>query len=486
MLILLAALLTPPVHANHVADLIEEHNLTSQENRAPASALVTPINWAQPPVGCVEDLIPGIPERGCLDLTRVNDPLKEFPANLSPEDLEYWQTHKRQLGYCRSTEVLRREAARPGSFSPGQIELAWMQTSAVKNRTVKLNAIYAASKEHQLPAQVLTGALFQESLFSELGIAEDGNNYSCGIGQINILEWCRWAVKSKKISLSTAMECKKLETTLVRPFYEIAKTRLNGLPEYRLKKEHFANISFEQVAHDFPPASNEVQRMRYEAVRTFIDTCQDPQNGIAAKANELARLYANYIPAGLKQKDQYKQGEKFERSCAGGHLGAYPLNAGWLLTVGSYNAGPKAVDALGHYNGWTREAMDELATFKKFTPADMIDSFYWTGKYNPVTDKIDVRNFNGTTQNWVWFKACVLQRHVARVIQHVTLPGTPNFVDSLEGKFPCAKSTFDDEGKLIKSGVPEFRQKSSGVKKPEKKKKPAVVKPAGSFFDLFR
>lgn len=455
--------------AFHAADLLEEFENTP--DRSPASALVTPIDWAQPPVGCVEEIIPNVPDRGCLDLTRVNDPLKDFPANLSPEDQEYWRLNKRPLLYCRATEVLRREALRPGSFSTGAIELAWMQNNAVRLRSVKLAAVYEASQENKMPAQVLTGALYQESLFSELGIAEDGNNFSCGLGQINILEWCRWADKQKGarrrgIGLGKApLDCAQLETTLVKPFYEIAKTRLHGLPEYRLQKEHFQNIAFEEVVSDFPPASNAVQRMRYDAVRAFVTSCQDPRNGIAAKANELASLYARFIPAGLKQKDQYKPEEKFGRSCQAGYDRAYPLHMGWLLAVGSYNAGPKAVDALAHYNKWTRADLEKVATFKHFSPADMIDSLYWTGKYNELTDKIDVTNLNGSIQNWQWFKTCVLQRHVARVIQHVTLPGVPNFVDSLEGKYPCAKSVFDETGKLVKSGVPLFRQKSSGVKK---------------------
>ncbi|MGZ3696105.1 MAG: hypothetical protein ACXWQO_18825, partial [Bdellovibrionota bacterium] len=316
----------------------------------------SPINWAQPPVGCVEELVPGKPDRGCLDLSEVSDPQKDLPVNMSPEDQEYWQQHKNELLYCRSAEILKREAARPGSFSSGSIEVAWMQVNAVSDRDVKIAALEEASRLNQMPAQVLTGAIFQESLFSELGIAEDGGNYSCGLGQINIGEWCRWAVKQKGTARrrsglgKTTPDCEQIEPGLVKPFYDIAKTKLNGLPEYRLSKEHFADIPFELVVSGFPPATDAVQAMRYAAVNSFISSCQDPHNGIAAKANELASLYQRFIPAGLKLKDQYPAGEKFERACRGGYERSYPLQAGWLLAVGTYNAGPKAVDALAHYN----------------------------------------------------------------------------------------------------------------------------------------
>jgi hypothetical protein len=219
------------------------------------------------------------------------------------------------------------------------------------------------------------------------------------------------------------------------------------------------------VVAQFPPASGTVQNQRYQLIRSFINTCQDPQTAIAAKADALANLYARYIPAGLKQKDQYAAGEKFQRSCQNNvYDRAYPLNSGWLLAVAAYNAGPKVVDALAYYNRWSAADLAVPKTFKDFTPADMIGSLYWSGRYNPETDKIDVVNVNGSTTGWLWFKECVVQRHVARVIQHVTQPGIPYFVDTLEGSYPCAKSIFDESGRLIQSKVPPHRQASAGQK----------------------
>jgi hypothetical protein len=429
-------------------------------------------DWAQPPVGCVEEVIPELPNRACLDLTNVADPKKDWPAGISAQELAYWQGRKRPIEYCRGREVLRREAAAPGTFSAGIIEVSWMQVAAVDHHDAKVSAIYEASRANKIPPQVLLGALYQESMLSELGIAEDGGNYSCGVGQINIMEWCRWAndlSASRKAALgwpASGAGCGRLDPEFLKPFYSIAKSRLHGLPEYRLAKSHFVGISFDDVVDGFPSAPAGVQKQRYQLSRSFIDNCSDPASGIAAKAHELASLYKSFVPAGLKQHDFYSRGDHFQRSCAGqAYAEAYPLNAGWLLAVGTYNAGPRAVDALAYYNQWSRSDMASSRTFADFTPLDMIESFYWSGRYSPSTDKIHLTTLDSADSSWIWFKPCVLQRHIAKVIQHVTLPGAADLASSLEGAYKCAKSRFDPTtGELLKSGVPPARQRSSGVR----------------------
>lgn len=433
---------------------------------APAFAA---INWAQPPVGCVEELLPEKPDRECLDLSQIKDPQKDWPE-LPEEQLRYWKTRKRPIAYCRALEIFRREAAAPGSFSGGILEVSWMQLEAVKNRAAKVSAVYAASRKHGVPSQVLTGALYQESIYAELGIADDGGNFSCGVGQVNLLEWCRWAntvpaAKKAEMNWPGAVDCGALETAFVSPFYQIALTRLNGLQEYKLNKSHFANIPFERVSGSFPSADEATQRARYRIVSSFINHCSDPANGIAAKANELAAIYRQFVPAGLKARESYAPGDGFRRSCQEqGATSQYPLHMGWLLAVGAYNAGPRAVDSLAHYNGWSRDDMKDPATFADFTPVDLVEAFYWSGRYNAATDKIHFTNLSGNENSWNWFKPCVLQRHIARVAQHATLAGTPTYIDTLEGSDGCKKSTFDEDGKLVKSGVPAARQRSSGVR----------------------
>jgi hypothetical protein len=437
-----------------------------------SDAQAAAVNWAQPPVACVEDVVPSVPSKKCLDLSGVANPMGDLPSNLPPAEAQYWSLHRKQLLYCRGKEVVRRERANPGSQGAEALEDAWMMITAVKNYDTKVNALYEASRAYHVPVQVLAGAVMQESLFSELGISEDGGNYSCGVGQLNINEWCLWAASSegrvKKGSRwpSNASECSLVEPSLIRPFYEIAKTRLNGLPEYRLRDYHFENIKYGDVVDSFPSASYSTQKKRFDLVTSFIENCSDARGGIMAKAHELEILYNEFIPSGLKQHDVYKPGEKFERTCRQrGEESYYPLHLGWLLAVGTYNAGTRAVDALAYYNRWSAADMKYSALFDGFNVVDMVSSLYWSGRYSSVTDKIHFLKLDGEETSWNWFKPCVLQRHIARVVQHVTLPGTPKLVDTLEGQYHCAKSVFDPQtGALVRSGVPEFRQVSSGRK----------------------
>lgn len=432
--------------------------------------LAAAVNWAQPPVGCAEEMIPSLPKKECPDLTDVENVWKDWPSDISPEEKTYWNSRRRHLTYCRATEQLRREEANPGSQDGGKLELAWMHQHSVENYDRKVNVVYRASNTYGVPPQVLVGALYQESLFMELGIANDGGNFSCGIGQVNVVEWCHWANKQseeKKDLMnwpSSPVDCDSglISPELVSPFYQIAKSRLGGQPEYKLLKKHFAGITLPQVINGFPAASEQTQKLRFQAVRSFIDNCSDVDNGIMAKANELANLYQNFVPETLKRAERYAEGERFRRNCQQ-QIGtnAYPLHSGWLAAVAAYNAGPRSFEAMAHYYRWTQNDLRNPAIWNGFNGKKMVEGLYWGGKYNPSTDQIDYIGLDGSRRSWGWYKACVVQRHVARVVQHVTL--LPDFfIDTLEGAFPCKKSIIEN-GKLISSGVPVTRQKSSGV-----------------------
>jgi len=443
------------------------------------------VNWAQPPLGCVEEMVPHRADRPCLDLSAVASPLKDWPERLSPEDKQYWYSQRRGLDLCRAEEVLRREKASPGSQSAGVLELSTMTVDSVNHSEEKIDAIYEASRTYGVPQQVLTGAVYQESLFSELGIAEDGGNFSCGVEQINLFGWCGWMNKQSDADKQAMgwptqrMNCEDSNTiklSLFKPVYEIAKARLAGKPEYLLHKEHFANIPLSSFVSQWPAAAPEVQQLRYQLITSYINNCSEPRKGILAKANELADIYGMFVPEGLKAKDHYSGSDRFKRSCKevqGNNV--YPLHAGWLLAVASYNAGPRAVDAVAHYNQWSPESAANPAKLANFTPNDIVTSLYWGGKYNPSNDMIEFNSLNnGSPRSWTWFKGCVAQRHVARVMQHVTL--LPEFfVDSLEGNSPCARSTVDSSGHLVQTSVPLPRQTSSGVdpNAPPRVKRPA-------------
>ena len=59
---------------------------------------------------------------------------------------------------------------------------------------------------------------------------------------------------------------------------------------------------------------------------------------------------------------------------------------------------------------------------------------------------------NGNKFTQTWFKSCIVQRHVARVIQHATLPGE------------TIASSLEQNGCKSDGTIPDYRKKSSGVK----------------------
>lgn len=431
------------------------------------------IDWAQPPLGCVEEMVPTLPSRACLDLTQTANPLRDWPSSLSAEDKQFWYSHRRMLVYCRAQELWNRETAHPGSQNAGGLENAWLMLEAVKHSQEKMDAIYEANKTYGVPLHILLGALYQESLFAELGISDDGGNFSCGMEQINLIGWCEWVNQQSPEQKAAVgwpagnVACDNaniVNLEFVRPLYNIAMKRLNGLPEYRLVKSHFQNIPLSSVVDKWPAASSETQNLRYQLIRSFIDNCSEPRLGIMATANELALAYRSFVSDAFKAKDHYAPGEHFKRECQAQDSGTtYPLHTGWLLAVAAYNAGPRVMELASHYNKWSSAAFNDPDAIQGFMGDKLIQSLYWGGVYNHVTDKIDFNSFSrGASRSIPWFKACVVQRHVARVMQHVTL--LPEFfVDTLEGQYHCAKSVFDNSGKLIKSAVPPFRQVSSGV-----------------------
>lgn len=433
----------------------------------------TVLDWAQPPLACVEDVVPRPADRPCLDLSQVKNVNGDFPEGMSPDDIAYWKSQRRGLEACRAQELLRRESLNPGTYSPVQIQLAWMRVMSIDNFQEKMEALVQSSDDYAVPLYILTGALTQESQFSGLGIAEDGGNFSCGIGQINISEWCQWAIRQpedvkKEIGFpADQKDCRLAQLPLIKPLYEIAKTRLNGLPEYRLMPEHFEGIALDQVVANWPPADPKVQQQRYDLIFHFLRQCRHPKNGIRAKAFQLSEIHRRFVPEGLKKVDLYEPDQKFQKTCQYSHEEKnYPLPKSWLLAVGIYNAGPRAVDALAFYNDWTVDQLKDPATFSAITPHDLVEAFYWGGVYREDTDLIHFTGRRGEDLTWTWFKTCVLQRHIARVVNHVTDPAVPRFIDSLERGVPCKRSQRDPATGKVISGVPDFRKASSGKKAP--------------------
>lgn len=418
------------------------------------------IDWAQPPVGCIEDFVPKPDQIPCLDLTGVSDPATQLPANLTPEQIRFWTIeHKPDLALCRSKEILRREALRPGTYSAWTVELNWMRVSAGTDLDRKMQLVDQAAARVGMPAQILFGALSQESLLAGLGIAPDGSNYSCGIGQINVLEWCH-AMKTLpeaeqlRLGWPVGIACSEavIPTKIVEPFYEIAVRRLNGRPAYLITPAEFSGIRFEDVQSRIPNGTAAEKQQRYQAVMSFVANCSDYELGIYAKANELRRLFDLYVPEGMKRVGQYAPGERFERSCRAPYTSTYhPLHAGWLLADAMYNAGTRQIPLLQHYFRMTSEENASGAAWERIGPLEIIEGLHWGGKYQASDQKLHFRGLDGTAYTQTWFKSCIVQRHIARVMQYVTVPGA-EIARSLE------------VGGCVRDVTPEYRKNSSGVK----------------------
>jgi hypothetical protein len=386
-------------------------------------------DWKTPPVLCPEEALPqGV---ACLDLSRVENPNLDYPAGMSEQDIRRWSTTwSKDLKVCRSREILRRETINPGSFTALQIQIAWMTSKGGENSQRKLQKIIESSQTLGMPAQILVGAFTQESLLAELGIASDGGNFSCGIGQLNISEWCLGmgtisAAERTRLAWPN-IACNLLPSNIVEPFYNIALRRLNGRPEYRLDATDFAGITQQDVQRHFPTGDLATQTARFQAVKSFVANCQDSTYGIPFKARNIKQLFDRYVPAKMKNSEVYSIGERYSRSCSQVYASRfYPLHTGWLLALAAYNAGPAIAKMLEHYHQAPAQDIEELH------PDDLIEALYWGGEIRSTNNRVYFTSATGQSYSQSWYKSCVVQRHVARVVQHVTAPGS-TIVRSLE------------------------------------------------------
>ncbi len=406
--------------------------------------------WDNPAVLCPEEILP----RGfaCPDLTLVKNPYTDLPVNMSEQErIEWTRNRTSDLKLCQNKEVLRREEMYPGSFTPLQIQIGWMIVEGGKNAPEKLQSILSSSQKYQIPPHVLIGALKQESLMAGLGISPDGGNYSCGIAQLNIQEWCNSigllsTVEKERLGWPSSITCDNLPTTIVEPFYAIASTRLGNRPDYQITSSDFSGITQDQVVRSFPAGSEYLQGLRFKAITSFLKHCQSDALSIPFKAHTLRGLFNNFVPAPIKNNEVYTAGRTFNRRCSTPYPSKYyPLHTGWLIAVASYNAGPRQTQLVEHYY------QVQNNVFPSLSPLDLIEALHWGGKVKEGSTRLYYVGQNQTLMSQLWYKSCVVQRHVARVIQHVTIPGQ-TIARSLE-QVPCSNGA-----------VPKYRQLSSGIK----------------------
>lgn len=399
--------------------------------------------WDNPAVLCPEEILP----RGfdCLDLSAVSDPYLEFPPTLSKEEVDDWTNNKSaDLRLCRNLEVIKREKIKPGSFSEYNLKGAWMVIDGATFVKEKLEAILAASVKYGIPPQILIGALKQESGLSSIGVAPDGGNYSCGIAQMNIQEWCEsinQLPKEQRAELGwPVIKCDgaTLPTEVIKPFYEIALKKNSGIKtSYQMTASDYDGITAADVGLD---------ENTFVAANSFLHNCQNFVLSIDFKARILKNLFDRFVPKSLREAELYSasSGLTFPRQCQSAYpVAAYPLHTGWLLAVAMYNAGPVQAKLLGHYYHVVNNE------FPVLNPLDLIEALFWGGKWKEGTDSVVFSDQNGREFSQRWYKSCVVQKHVARVIQHVTI-----FSETIA-------RPLDLEG--CKITVPDYRQVSSGV-----------------------
>jgi hypothetical protein len=228
---------------------------------------------------------------------------------------------------------------------------------------------------------------------------------------------------------------------------------------------YFQNISFQDVVKGFPTAPVSKQTTWYNVTKAFINNCSNPLLGIEAKAHELSELFRLYVPQGLKDRERYALGKGLNRTCrVKDTSGYFPHHSGWLMAVAAYNAGPSPAGIFAHYNRWTPEQMKTPAVFAQFNPLSLVESYYWGGRYDAVTDRMQYRTIAGREASMGWFKQCIMQRHISRVVQHGTQSGVTPWVTSLEGTAGCAKSKVDPNTGEVATSVPMERRTSSGFK----------------------
>lgn len=407
--------------------------------------------WDNPAILCPEEIL----AKGlkCLDLTKVQNVELDFPTGMSNDEINTWKTKNiADLVACRNREILRREKITPGTYTPGKVELAWMIANGAENTKEKLAAIQEATLKYSVPPQILIGAMTQESKLSSLGLTPDGGNYSCGIAQLNIHEWCegmnQLSKEERKKLLWPEINCDTdgVKPILPEPFYNIAMKKLGAnKKDYELTAEHFKGIKLNDIYPKIIMNSSS-QKKLFEATSSFVNNCQNTRLSILIKASTLKGLFENYIPKKMKAAEVYAAGRTFPRACVNPYKpSVYPLHTGWLLAVAMYNAGPSQARLIRHY--YQMPDTD----FPALNPQTLIEALHWGGKYKEGTDHIAYNKQNGTEVLQRWFKSCVVQRHVARVVQNVTIPGQV-IVKSAE------------QNGCTQTGVPDYRQKSSGIK----------------------
>ncbi len=324
---------------------------------------------------------------------------------------------------------------------------AWMYLRAAKAADEKVNAIYEAADKYDMPPIVLTGAMMQESNLDSLPLTEDFGNWACGMGQINVNDWCYWASSlnaddKRRIDWSQSSNDRFQEknpsidlcsSDFVVPdhaqaFHSVLMSRLHaaspGAKEFMMDASYAvtpARIQFSEVKREFSLITkkhqkendddsladtsdeNAAQQLRFEITRNFVENCLDSKNAAQALAYNLRQTF-DALPAELKEAQRYKDGQAKKSGCQRTpSSSAYPLHVGWLLADAVYNAGDEILPGVFTYQ--RRHHID----WEEFSPQDLVHAIdYALTLKNSGLSPIGARE---------------AVHHIRGVVRAVTLPG---------------------------------------------------------------
>ncbi len=336
-------------------------------------------------VACVEEAIQSFPEDG-----------------LSAGD---------DLGWHKDiNEMMKRTGGKLNEADP-KFAADWLLQMGATGAKSKLQTIYEVADANDMPPQILAGALSEESSMADFGLSRDYGNWSCGIGQLNLLEWCVWAnsatTKTKnEIAWPTAeieyylkenqnrdiCSAAFIRSALAKPFYVLAMKRMQAgdlsRPEFLLTSKYISEpttLSFEEAAPmldwvrdkkipckrrnrqndeclEIQPSLDEAKatHLRYSMAKSFTEHCGEHQYGIPARGRILRSIFDS-LPEEYRLNKQNTDSGTYSRKCL--HEPKFkgtPLAVGWLVTEAVYNAGEEILDGLAHYWHTEHRRIDDV------------------------------------------------------------------------------------------------------------------------------
>ena len=356
----------------------------------------------------------------------------------------------------------------------------------VPNRTAIIDKIYEAAKTYDMPPNILYGALAQESGLIDYGIIYDLGNYSCGMAQINISEWCQYVhslPKQRQDELgwpSTLTDCerrvkprwlKKTYDQLVKKIKKpvttspvaatvtaptIASSEQDDT-EDPIDPSEFGTDSklFENLIH-----SHQEHSIKDQAVLSFVKHCGHFEYAIPAKAEILRDIFDKTVPSFYKTHEVYKAKEgPADWKCKVPYQSTYyPFHTGWLIADGIYNLGEELVSLVA------RQVNENYENLKN--PAQLLFAIKDAGTLSPKTALLDFKTIDDNKKKSTsWFRTCVVDRHITNVVNfslddqykqtHLIIPEEcETFVvpdNAKRGTFPISRLEFE------KSRNPKFK-----------------------------